>query len=73
MTIYSIIYLGGGDMTDIKVYTLDEIEVLLKVSLRTLYRYIKNGRLKANKIGNKWIVTEQALKDFIEGKTDKEN
>ncbi len=60
-------------MTDIKVYTLDEIEVLLKVSLRTLYRYIKNGRLKANKIGNKWIVTEQALKDFIEGKTDKEN
>lgn len=57
-------------MNDIKVYTLNEVEELLKVSLRTLYRYIKDGRLKANKIGNKWIVTEQSLKDFIEGKTD---
>lgn len=56
---------------EIKVYTLDEVEKLLKVSLRTLYRYIKQGRLKANKIGNKWIVREQDLKDFIEGKTNK--
>ena len=57
-------------MTDIKVYNLVEIEKILQVSQRTLYRYIKGGRLKANKIGNKWIVTEQDFKDFIEGKTD---
>lgn len=55
-------------MADIKVYTLDEIETLLKVTRRTLYRYIKEGKLKANKIGKKWIITEQSLKDFIEGK-----
>lgn len=54
---------------DIKVYNLKEIEEILDVSLRTLYRYIDSGRLKANKIGNKWIVTEQSLKDFIKGNT----
>lgn len=58
---------------NIKVYNLNEIEDILQVSIRTLYRYIKSGRLKANKIGNKWIVTEQDLKDFIEGKTDKKD
>lgn len=68
MTIYVIIILGGGNMADIKVYTLNDIEKMLDVSLRTLYRYIDSGRLKANKIGNKWIVTESNLKEFIEGK-----
>lgn len=58
-------------MDNIKVYTIQEISDLLKVTIRTLYTYIKNGRLKANKIGGKWIVTEQDLKDFIEGKTNK--
>lgn len=55
-------------MENIKVYTLNEVKKLLKVSLRTLYRYIKDGKLKSTKIGNKWIVTEENLKDFINGK-----
>lgn len=60
-------------MTDIKVYTLEEVSELLKVTVRTLYNYIHDDRLKATKIGNKWIVTESNLKDFIEGKTNKAN
>lgn len=54
-------------MADIKLYTLNEIAKILNVSVRTLYNYIDNGRLKATKIGGKWLVTEEFLKELIEG------
>lgn len=53
---------------DTKIYTLEDIEKLLDVTRRTLYNYIKDGKLKANKVANKWIVTEEQLQNFIEGK-----
>lgn len=41
-------------MKEIKVYTLDEVQAILKVTQRTLYNYIKQGKLKAVKIGKGW-------------------
>lgn len=55
-------------MTEIKVYTLKEVSELLKTSERTLLTYIKAGKLDANKIGGKWIVTHENLQAFITGK-----
>jgi excisionase family DNA binding protein len=52
-------------MTDIKVYTLDEVAGIIKVTRRTLYTYLKEGKLKAVKIGKYWRVSEEALKVFI--------
>ena len=60
-------------MNDIKVYTVNDIMDLLKISRKTLYTYIKDEKIKGNKIGNKWIFTEQQVKDFIEGKTEKKD
>lgn len=51
---------------DIKVYTLEEVTELLHTTRRTLYRYIKSGKLKAVKIGGRWKVTDEALKDFLQ-------
>lgn len=50
-----------------KVYTLEEIAELLNVTRRTMYNYIKSGRLKAVKIGSIWRVSEDNLKKFIDG------
>ena len=52
----------------IVVYTLGEIETMLKVTRRTLLSYIKAGKLTAVKIGGKWIVTRENLERFINGK-----
>lgn len=52
-------------MNDIKVYTIEEVGELLHVTRRTLYTYLKEGKLKAVKVGRKWIVTEENLKEFI--------
>jgi len=47
-----------------KIYTLQETADLLKVSTRSVLRYIKAGRLKATKIGQ-WRVSESALNEFL--------
>lgn len=48
-----------------KVYTLEELVDLLHVTRRTLYTYIKEGKLKAVKIGKYWRVREDQLRDFL--------
>lgn len=57
-------------MTDIKVYTTEEALEVLKVTQRTLYRYIKAGQIKAIKLGREYRITEDALKDFLERGTE---
>lgn len=47
-----------------KIYTLQETADLLKVSTRSVLRYIKSGRLKATKIGQ-WRVSESTLNEFL--------
>lgn len=49
---------------DLEVYTLKEIEELLHVTRRTLYNWIKDGKLKAFRIGKEWRVTKDALEEF---------
>lgn len=57
-------------MADIKVYTTDKALEVLKVTRRTLYRYIKAGQIKAIRMGREYRITEDALKDFLERGTD---
>lgn len=49
-----------------KMYTLKEIESILGVSNRTLQNYIKQGRLRAVKMG-RWRVSEENLQAFMNG------
>jgi excisionase family DNA binding protein len=50
---------------EIKVYTLQEVADVLKVSRQTIYNYLKAGKLKASKIGKEYRVTETQLQDFL--------
>lgn len=54
----------------IRVYTLDEVAEVLKITRRTLYTYVKAGKLKAVKIGREWRVSEDALQDFLNKGTE---
>ena len=53
-----------------EVYTLHEVEELLQVGQRSLYNFIKDGRLKAFKAGREWRVTAEALREFTKGGLD---
>lgn len=52
-------------MADLKVYTLNEVADILKVTKRTLYNYIKAGVLPAVKMGKYWRITEENLQTFV--------
>ena len=57
-------------MTEIKLYSLKELATLLSVTERTLHNYIKSGKMKGQKIGGKWQISETNLQKFLKGILD---
>ena len=55
-----------------RVYTIDEVMDILKVTQRTVYNYIKTNKLKAKKGSQKWYITETALNEFLGIETTQE-
>ncbi len=56
------------EVKDAKYYKLYEVAELLGMHIVTLRRMIKRKKLKARKLGREYIVTEDAVKDFLDGK-----
>ena len=48
------------------VYTLEELSEQLDIEKQKLRSYIKNGKLKASKIGNKYFVTGEDVMDLMQ-------
>lgn len=56
-----------ADIRSLKMYSLTELEPILGVTHRTLLSYVKEGKIKAVKIGGKWKVSEENLRKFVNG------
>ncbi len=50
-----------------KVLTLDEARLRLRVSAPTIRKLVRSGRLKAQRLGRRWIFSEPEINCFIEG------
>jgi excisionase family DNA binding protein len=48
-----------------QVYNLKEVVKLLGLNIQTIRQYIKEGKLKASKIGTHYMVTDEAIKEFL--------
>jgi|GEM_PF-6801587 len=58
------------------VYNIDEVEKILKpkgITRTSLYRAISTGKLKAIKVGKRYLISEKALNYFLEGTLYYEN
>ncbi len=53
-------------LVDETYYTLDEIAQRLKVSYRTVYRWVQAKELSAYKLGTEWRVAESDLQEFLQ-------
>lgn len=56
------------DKKDKKVYitySLDDVAAMLECTRQTVSRYIKENKLRASKNGKRYIITENALKEFL--------
>ena len=49
-----------------KYYTVEQISQLLKVHPKTLQRYIREGKLRASKVGKSWRISGHDLSIFME-------
>ena len=56
-----------------KCYTRKEVADILGVSVATIDRNITKGTLRRQRIGMRTWISEQSLKDFIDGKTTKKS
>lgn len=52
---------------DLEFYTLAELEKILHLTRRTLQTYVTEGKIKARKSGNKWIVSRRNLENYLNG------
>jgi excisionase family DNA binding protein len=44
------------------LYTAPEVADILRVDLRTVYRWIKSDKLRAVKVGRRWRISSDTLK-----------
>jgi len=52
---------------DIKLYSVRELSEMLGITTATILTYIKSGRLKAQKIGGRWQIASDNLREFLTG------
>ena len=50
---------------ELEHYSVKEIADLLKVSPRTIYKYVLNGMLKGYKIAEKWRFSKEQIDTFL--------
>ncbi len=62
-----IIKTRGGNYLE-KLYTVQEVADYLGLSRKTIYRYLKAGKLKAKKVGAEYRITQSQLDELLNGK-----
>jgi len=61
-------YLAGmadNSGPDLQLYTLKQIADRLGCTTRTLCNHVRAGRLRARRIGRRYLVTRESLLDFL--------
>jgi len=51
----------GGE----SIYTINEVAEKFHYQRSTVWRWIKNGKIEAVKVGGQWRITEAALVKFL--------
>ena len=54
---------------DIKFYDVQEIAKAFDMTPQSVRKYLKEGRIKAQKVGTKWLVSEEAIREFLMGES----
>jgi len=50
-----------------KLYSVEDLVNMLNLSAETVRAYLREKKIKARKIGLRWMVTEENLQKFLEG------
>lgn len=53
------------NQSELRTYTINQLSEMLQFSHRTIYKYIKEGKLKGMKFSSGWRFTEKAVLEFM--------
>ena len=48
-----------------QIYDVPQLSEMLKVSVKAVRSYLISGRLKGRKVGKRWLVHEDAVREFL--------
>jgi excisionase family DNA binding protein len=57
---------------ELKLYSVSDLTTILKLHPKTILRFIKEGKIKARKIGRSWMVSEDDLKSYCHSELSSE-
>lgn len=49
------------------IYTVPELCELLNMTPQSVRKYLNEGKIRGTKAGGKWLVDEEAIKEFLRG------
>ena len=55
------------EIGDIKAYDVQEIAKMFDMTPQSIRKFIREGRIKGRKVGTRWYVTEEAIRDYLMG------
>ncbi len=58
-------------LADVRLYKLSEVAEIMGVTHRTIWNYVKAGKIPARKIAGTWRITEKNLRDYLNGSDNK--
>lgn len=50
---------------DLKLFSVDDLHEMLGISKMTIRAYLREGKLKGRKMGVKWFITEESLRNYF--------
>lgn len=53
-----------SDTADNTLYTVEEVQDILRLTTRTIYNYLRTGALRGTKIGRVWRITADSVRQF---------
>ena len=52
----------------VKVYSLIEVSELLNITYPTVRKYVNEGKLRSQRVGRKYLVTDESIRSFLNGR-----
>lgn len=62
-----------NDLNKFRLYDLSEVAKILGVTHRTVWNYVKSGKIPAKMVGGKWKINELNLTAYINGTDNQTN
>ena len=58
----------NNKVSEMQTFTSNEVAKILNRNPTTILRYLDKGLIKATKPGKDWIITQESLTNYIDGK-----